>query len=98
MIDMAEENSLFDYSSNQQNGRLPIWKPKETKPAAKSSVFLGTPAPAGCCEFVGGLVDPTIDGRRCIDNTFCPKRIFSDPKIFALCPTRLDKLKYKGQT
>ena len=46
VIAMAEEHYLFDYSSNQQNDRRPIWKPKETKPAAKTSVILSVPAPS----------------------------------------------------
>ena len=76
----------------------PLWRPKETKPTVKAPTVVGATVPPGCCEFVGDLVDPLIDGRRCIDNTFCPKRFFADPKIFALCPTRLEKLNVKVPT
>ena len=52
--------------------------------------------PEGCCEFVGGLVYVTFDGRTCADGTFCPARIFRDPKVFVGCPTRLEKLRDRG--
>jgi hypothetical protein len=48
---------------------------------------------AGCCEFVGALVDDIFDGRRCKDGTFCPSRCYSVPSVYASCPTRIDKLK-----
>ena len=51
------------------------------------------PSHVGCCEFVGGLVVSEDGGRYCFDKTFCPKRIFADSKIYADCPSRLEKLK-----
>jgi len=95
---VIEDYSRFNYSSNQQNERQPIWKPKETNGQAKPSDVLYGFLPPGCCEFVGVLIHPSIEGRRCIDHTFCPKRLFSDPKFFASCPTRKQKLKDKEQT
>ena len=50
-------------------------------------------SPLGCCEFVGDLVFSGAEGRYCSDKTFCPKRIFADVKVYANCPTRLEKLK-----
>ena len=52
---MVEDFSLSDYSSYQQNDRLPIWRPKETKPEAKASDVLSAPAPADSCEFTGDI-------------------------------------------
>ena len=42
-------------------------------------------------EFVGDVVDQTVvDGRYCVDQTFCPARCFGDPAVFEVCPTRHD--------
>jgi hypothetical protein len=62
---------------------------------AKSTVM--APSPVGCCEFVGDLVFSQGEGRYCFDRTFCPKRIFSDFKIYTACPTRTEKLKAQAE-
>ena len=51
--------------------------------------------PEDCCEFVGGLVDGFCEGRYCVDGSFCPSRVFADPKFFVSCPNRFEKLKSK---
>ena len=45
------------------------------------------------CEFVCGQVFEGSSGRRCVDGTFCPARIFGNLSIFQVCSTRLKKLK-----
>jgi hypothetical protein len=55
------------------------------------------PSPVGCCEFVGDLVFSEGEGRYCSNKTFCPKRIFADPKIYDSCPTRTEKLKAQAE-
>jgi hypothetical protein len=98
---MLEDYSLSGYSSDQQNDRFPIWKPKETKPAAKGSVVLGTPAPAGSCKFVGDFpfLGCTSKLRLCqIDGCSCTFACYSDSKVWSKCWTRLEKLKDKEQT
>jgi hypothetical protein len=94
---MREGFTIFHYSADRQAEHLPLWKPKDAEREEKTFVVLDFPAPPGCCEYVRSLIDPAIDGRRCIDITYCPKRIFSDPKVFASCPTRLKKLKEKTE-
>jgi hypothetical protein len=93
--------SLSGYSSYQQNDRFPIWKPKEAKLAAKASVVLGAPAPAGSCEFIGDFpfVGCTSKLRLCqIDGCSCTFACYSDSKVWSKCWTRLEKLKDKEQT
>ncbi len=65
-----------------------------SQPETKRTVV--APPPIGFCEFVG---DPVFseDGRYCFDKTFCPKRIFADAKIYATCPTRIEKLKAQAE-
>jgi hypothetical protein len=91
---VVENYRLSDYASETPNRWQPFWKPKDSS-TEKATVITEASAPTGCCEFVRDLVDPTIDGRRCFNNTYCPKRIFADPKLFDSCPTRLEKLKDK---
>ena len=95
---MVEDYTLFGNSS-EQNDRLPIWKPKETKPVAKTSVVLS--APAGSCEFIGDFpfVGCTSKLRLCqIDGCSCTLACYSDSKVWSTCYTRLEKLKDKEQT
>ncbi len=94
------EHSLFNYSSQQQDERLPIWKPKEYKPAAKASVVLSAPAPADSCESVGDtpFVGCSSKLRLCqIDGCSCTFACYSDSKVWSKCWTRLEKLKDKEQ-
>jgi hypothetical protein len=97
---MVEEDELVGYSPDQQNYRLPIWTPKETKPAAKTSVVFSPPAPEGGCEFTG---DIAFAGCICklrlcqIDGTSCTFACYSDSKVWSRCWTRLQKLKDKEQ-
>jgi hypothetical protein len=44
------------------------------------------------------LVDATCEGRYCVDGAFCSTYIYGDSKVFAGCPTRLEKLKSKEKT
>ena len=53
--------------------------------------------PVGCCEFVGDIVFFEGGGRYCSDKTFCPRRIFADAKIYATCPTRIEKLRERKE-
>ena len=74
----------------------------EERFTVKSASAVRTPAIRDmkdcCCDFVGGLVNATCEGRYCLaDNTFCPQRIFEDSKIWETCPTRLEKLKIKKE-
>ncbi len=97
---MVEDYSLFGYSSEQQNDRSPIWKPKETKPSAKASVVLSASAPQGSCEFIGDIpfVGCTSKLRLCqIDGCSCTFACYSDSKVWTSCWTRLEKLKDKRQ-
>ena len=73
----------------------PVWNPKLSWGLAVRATCVSRleVAPVGCCGFVGGVVDVTCEGRRCLDGTFCPKSVFSDAKVFVLCPVRLAKLK-----
>jgi hypothetical protein len=82
----------------------PLWDVnREKRFAVRSTVINRVAARSrdvaeGSCDFVGGLVDPTCDGRYCLaNNTFCPPRIFEDPKIWETCLTRLEKLKNKKE-
>lgn len=68
----------------------PLWDADKEKREIKTAI--DDLPPPGSCEFVGSLVDPTITARVCFDRTFCPARVFSDPKIFGSCPARLEKL------
>ncbi len=45
------------------------------------------------CEFVRGFVYPGSENRLCVNGTFCPELIFSDPEVFIHCCTRIEKLK-----
>jgi hypothetical protein len=94
VVSTAENYHLSDHASATLNRWQPLWTPKDA-PTEKATVITEAAAPAGCCEFVRDLVDPAIDGRRCVNNTYCPKRIFADSKLFGSCPTRLEKLKDK---
>jgi hypothetical protein len=94
VVSTAENYRLSGYGSENLNRWQPLWTPKDSS-TEKTNIFTEAATPAGCCEFVRDLVDPTIDGRRCVDNTYCPKRIFADSKLFNSCPTRLEKLKDK---
>jgi hypothetical protein len=64
-----------------------------SQPKDKGTVV--APPPVGCCEFVGDPVDSVDGGHYCFDKTFCPKRFFADEKVYANCPTRIEKLKAK---
>ena len=55
------------------------------------------PPPVGCCEFVGDPVDLDSEGHYCSDKTFCPKRVFAETKVYANCPTRIEKLKAQAE-
>jgi len=80
----------------------PFWSPKSTDTVSVLNAKVHEPvvdrSAAGCCEFVGGLVDATCEGRYCFNGTFCPARCFKDSKVFAGCSLRLDKLKSKEQS
>ncbi len=73
----------------------PFWNPLRVSVRASCAVRPEVVPLPGCCEFVGDVVDATCEGRLCVDRSFCPKSIFSDAKVFASCPVRLEKLKGK---
>ncbi len=81
----------------------PLWEVNRKKPfAVKPPVVNCAPAKSrnaeGSCDFVGGLVDSTCEGRYClVDNTFCSQRVFGNAKIWKTCPVRLEKLKNKKE-
>ena len=52
---MAEDYSLFDYPSEREDDRQPLWKPEKSKPEPNACIVSGAPAPTGSCEFVGGV-------------------------------------------
>ena len=89
---MAEDYSLFDYPVEPKDDRRPLWKAKDTISEAKASVVSGAPAPAGSCEFVGGLCYEGALCRKCtLDGYSC--FLFADPAIYPSCPSRNEKLK-----
>lgn len=97
---MVEEDEFISYSSDQQNYRFPIWKPKETKPAAKASVGFSPPAPKGSCEFTGEIAFSGCSSklRLCqINKCSCIFACYSNSKIWISCPMRLKKLKEQEQ-
>ncbi len=51
------------------------------------------PIVSNICEFVRGDIFEGSNGRRCVDGTFCPARIYGQLAIFQICPTRMYKLK-----
>jgi hypothetical protein len=73
----------------------PFWQPKGTisVQSAGSAEIADRKPNAGLCEFVGDIIDPVCEGRYCSDGTFCPASCFKDPKVFARCTFRLEKLK-----
>ncbi len=67
----------------------PLWDVnRENRFASKSKVNIPSPAKnqdiaKSCCDFVGSLIYPICEGRYCLaDNTFCPPRIFENPKMW----------------
>ena len=93
---MAEDYSLFDYPSERVDDRQPLWNPKDTKPEAKAFVISGAPAPAGSCEFVGGLPYEGALGRKCHLGGVC--FLFADPAAYASCPSRTEKLREREKS
>ena len=81
----------------------PLWdanreKHSTVRSTAANPVLAKNREVEGSCNFVGSLVDPTCEGRYCLtDNTFCPPKIFENPKIWRVCPTHLEKLKNKKE-
>jgi hypothetical protein len=75
----------------------PFWQPKLTVSAqrTKAAEVADREPTAGFCECVGDEIDPLCEGRYCLDRTFCPASCFKDPKVFARCTTRLEKMKMK---
>ena len=52
-------------------------------------------APDGCCEFAGAKLFEGAAGRRCqSDGLECFS--FSNPKVYASCPTRREALRNRG--
>ena len=74
--------------------RKPFWQPKISvpQPAKIPEPTMPEAATAVFCEFVGESVAAGSLGRYCFNATFCPARCFSDPKVFAECTFRLEKL------
>jgi hypothetical protein len=87
---MAEDYSLFDYPSEREDDRQPLWKPEKSKPEPNACIVSGAPAPAGSCEFVGGLPYEGALGRKCTLGSVC--FLFANPAAYASCPTRTEKL------
>ena len=85
---MAKDYSLLNCPSQRQDDRLPLWKPKDLKVEAKASVISDAPAPAGSCEFIRGLVDATLDARKCVDSTFVLNAFFLILKFLRGLPTK----------
>ena len=82
---------------------MPVWQPHWDVNVKRSDVnqpphSSTADKPSGWCEFLDHIDDFVLDAGYCSDKTFCPKRIFSDAKVFALCPTRLEKLRDKEQS
>jgi hypothetical protein len=95
---MAEEYSLFDYPSEREDDRQPLWRPEKSKPELKASVVSGAPAPLGSCEFVLEPLYMGSSGRKCRFGGCC--FLFADPAAYASCPSRTEKLRerLKGRT
>jgi len=81
-------------------GKLPSRKvtPSASVPAAavepvKAEVVLPAPVAPEVCEFVRSPVYEGSIGRRCVDSSFCPARIYGNFALFQVCPTRLAKLR-----
>ena len=91
MVALAEGYSLSDYPAEAVNRWQPLWKPKDTKAEANAFVVSGAPAPAGSCEFVGGLPYEGALGRKCRLGGVC--FLFADPAAYASCPSRTEKLR-----
>ncbi|MGD0451180.1 MAG: hypothetical protein ABSA79_09035 [Candidatus Bathyarchaeia archaeon] len=83
---------------------MPVWQPPWDVNVKRPDVIQPPHSsatnnrPVGCCEFLDHIDDFVQDAGYCSDKTFCPKRIFSDVKVFVLCPTRLEKLMDKEQS
>jgi hypothetical protein len=66
-----------------------------TQPSRFLDPNVQAPLSLFACEFIGSVIDENLEDRRCSDGTFCAKRLFDNPAIYASCPTRLEKLKTK---
>ena len=86
-----EEASLFDYPSERDEERQPLWKSAKDKFEPKAGIVSGAPAPVGSCEFVGALLYAGSSGRRCRFGGSC--FLFADSAAYASCPSRKLKLK-----
>lgn len=101
---MSEERrrSVLDEFGPKRLRKQPFSLLKDSAVSARCAVgpdaFVERKAEAlpGCCEFAVGEIEG-LDGRRCVDNTYCPKRIFGDAQVFVLCPGRDEKLKAKAE-
>ena len=81
--------------AGQSSSVEPLWQPQVgVGQSARCAVVpdVGFVLPLGACEFVGAQVDALCEGRMCVDGVFCPLRCFGDPKVYVLCPARLEKL------
>jgi hypothetical protein len=87
---MAEDYSLFDYPSEREDDRQPLWRPEKSKPEPNACIVSGAPAPAGSCEFVGGVCYEGALCRKCRLGGVC--FLFANPAAYASCPTRTEKL------
>jgi hypothetical protein len=72
-------------------------QPRDSVPAAVEPAKVEASLPVlvvpEMCEFVRDPVYEGSIGRRCVDSSFCPARIFGNLALFQVCPTRLAKLK-----
>ncbi|MGO8805639.1 MAG: hypothetical protein ACLQO7_03400 [Candidatus Bathyarchaeia archaeon] len=88
---MVEDYRLTDYPSVAVNRWQPLWTPKDTPNETKAHIVAGAPAPVGSCEFAGALIWEGATGRTC--NLSGPCFLFADPKAYASCPSRIERLK-----
>ena len=92
--------SLVNSYSEEERAKLLIFLSADklkTKPVTKPVIkppVVEKAADVPCnCEFVREFVYPGSENRLCVNRTFCPASIFSDPEVFIHCCIRIEKLK-----